>query len=443
MEAVAWRTAGARDRSSTTSCVRATRPRRTAGGGGELEPARRVDLLAYFSGAFDLAESQPIGHACRVAKIALGIERELKLAPVARRRVINAALLHDAGVSIRTTSGHLGGGAWVAERFGLDAGVKSAIRATHERWDGKGRPAGIAGDAIPIDALVLGAAHWASDHVEEPANPLRARAQLQRACPDEVEAIAGPRVTSEMCAVLRDDGIWIALWTAELPVVVVAAGSGEGRPSHRKVERAAAAMGDVNDAAVREPGRSHRVASLAGAMASALGFLAGYTRAVTIAGYLIDVGQLGAPRHITEQPSILSVDEMEQMRRHPGLGSRMLATAPGLGEIPAWVEAHHERPDGRGYPGMLTGEEVPVTPRILAVADAYCALRADRPYRSALSRSEALSLVRAGAGGQFDAAVVGALTPAADACEARWVRERRVVQVPRRQVAQKWLRRRA
>jgi HD-GYP domain-containing protein (c-di-GMP phosphodiesterase class II) len=77
-----------------------------------------------------------------------------------------------------------------------------------------------------------------------------------------------------------------------------------------------------------------------------------------------------------------------------------------------WIEAHHERMDGRGYPEMLEGEEIPLPARILAVADTYCALRAERPYRAAFGSQTALEIIEGGAGPQFDAAVVEML-PAA------------------------------
>ncbi|MDA0366267.1 MAG: HD domain-containing protein [Chloroflexi bacterium] len=396
-----------------------------------LAPARRVELLAHFSGAFDLAESQPVGHACRVAHFALGIAGVLGLTAAERRRVLSASLLHDAGVAVRTGAGHLDGGAWVAERFGLDEGVSNAIRHTHERWDGQGRPNALAGAAIPVESLIVSAAHWASDQVEGPDNPLRARTLLQRACPRDVEPYVGPEISAALSAVLRDDRTWIAMWSPKLPALVAAAGSGEGRPSLRNVEAAAAAMGEVIDAAIREPGRARRVADLAVALGEGLDLPLANRRALSLGGHLADIGQLGVPRHITEKPSILSVEEMEQMRRHPGLGGRMLESAPGLDGIGAWIEGHHERPDGRGYPAMLGGAEIALEARILAVADAYCALRADRPFRSALSRLESVALVRAGAGTQFDHTVVGVLPAALDACEPRWAREPEAVPTAR------------
>jgi HD-GYP domain-containing protein (c-di-GMP phosphodiesterase class II) len=376
----------------------------------DLKPVRRADLLPHFAGAFDLAEEQQSGHACRVAHLALGIARALKRPAAARRRLLYVALLHDAGMSVRVEGGHLEGGAWVAARFGLEAGVQAAIRATHERWDGQGRPHGLHGESIPVEARVVAAAHWACDATEEIDNPLRARAHLQRPdALDEQEPVVGPDVRSALAAVLRDDLTWMTLWSPELPGLVAAAGVGEGRPSLRRLEAACEAMGEVVDAAVREPGRARRVAELSAQLAADVGLSEEHCRAIAMAGHLLDVGQLGVPRHVTEKPSILSVDEMEQMRRHPGLGSRILDRAPGMGQIAAWIEAHHERPDGRGYPEMLTVDELALPPRILAVADTYCALRADRPYRSALSTKDALAIIEGGAGHQFDDTVVAAL----------------------------------
>ena len=250
-------------------------------------------------------------------------------------------------------------------------------------------------------------------------------------------------MSDALCSVLRDDRTWIAMWSPRLPALVAAAGSGEGRASHRKVEQGVTAMGEVIDAAIREPGRSRRVAELAATLARSLGFGPEQVRAVTLAGHVLDIGQLGVPRHITEKPSILSVEEMEQMRRHPGLGAKMLEAATGLEGIAEWIEGHHERPDGRGYPGMLTENEIPIEARILGVADAYCALRADRPYRSALSRLESVALVRAGAGAQFDRTVVSALGQALDVCEPRWASERVAEGPPRAAVVTPRVRRHA
>ncbi len=95
------------------------------------------------------------------------------------------------------------------------------------------------------------------------------------------------------------------------------------------------------------------------------------------------------------------------MRRHPELGARML-TGPGMQDVRGWVLAHHERPDGGGYPRGLVGDQIPMEAAILAVANAYEAMTADRPYRRSLGDVAARAELRRHAGTQFEARVVDA-----------------------------------
>lgn len=248
-------------------------------------------------------------------------------------------------------------------------------------------------------------------------SPLRARAQLQNSSVNDIEPLAGPEIAGALRDALHEDATWLALWNEDLPRQVAQAGVGEGRPSYRRLEEAAAAMGDVVDAAVREPGRARRVAALARQLAVTMGLPDGYSDAIGIAGHLLDLGQLGVPKHVTDKPSILTVDEMEVMRCHPGVGAKLIERAPGMADVAEWIAAHHERPDGRGYPEMLTEEALPLPPRILAVADAYWALRAERPHRPAFSDNETLVLMELGAGRQFDQHVIDALPEAIESLD--------------------------
>ena len=100
--------------------------------------------------------------------------------------------------------------------------------------------------------------------------------------------------------------------------------------------------------------------------------------------------------------------------RHPELGARILEHA-NLRDVASWVLSHHERLDGCGYPRELAGDAIPLEGRILAVADAYEAMTADRPYRRALSAAEARAELRRGTGTQFDPAVVTAFERVLDA----------------------------
>ncbi len=380
-----------------------------------IRPARQIDLVARFSGAFDLAERQERGHAARVAYLAHRIAEQLGMGPEARSSVLHVGLLHAAVVSPTLDTPDAEANAWVAEQFGLPESVQDASRAVYERWDGRGDPLGRVATDIPLEALCVSAAHWASEYSDHVDHPLRARASLQRANSAELVPLVGPQVADALAEVLRDDDTWLALFSDDPAGTVARLGAHEGKPSRRHVEQATAAMGVIIDHSVRERGRAVRVSALARSLAACLGFSEGARDAIGLAGHVLDIGQLGVPRRVVEKPSILTVEEMELMRRHPGTGARLLEGIPGFEEVAQWVEQHHERPDGRGYPEMLGDEELGVPPRILAVADAYWALRAHRPYRPAHTAEEALDILRASTGRQFDEDVVMLLPDALNA----------------------------
>ena len=153
---------------------------------------------------------------------------------------------------------------------------------------------------------------------------------------------------------------------------------------------------------------SETVGRNAGMMARELGFSERRTARVLLAGVLHDVGKVGVPDGILRKPAKLTEDEFEIVRAHPELGARILEH-PSFADIRAWVGAHHERPDGRGYPLGLSGGEVPLEAQILAVADAYEAMTSDRSYRSSIGHSAARSELERCAGTQFNARVVDAL----------------------------------
>lgn len=94
------------------------------------------------------------------------------------------------------------------------------------------------------------------------------------------------------------------------------------------------------------------------------------------------------------------------MRRHPEIGARILAMADGMKEVVPGVRHHHEWFDGSGYPDGLAGDNIPLSARIIAIADAFDALTTDRPYHTALPFSSALAELAQGAGTHFDPALV-------------------------------------
>ena len=166
---------------------------------------------------------------------------------------------------------------------------------------------------------------------------------------------------------------------------------------------------DVRDSGVG--GHSHAVGDYAELIARELGFSAEHVERIRLAGVLHDIGKTGVSDRLMSKPGPLDPDEWRSIRTHPEIGARLLAH-PELEDLGAWVLAHHERPDGKGYPHGLEGDDIPMEARILAVADAYEAMTSERPYRSSLAAGAAANELRAGAGTQFDTQVVTVLLAA-------------------------------
>jgi diguanylate cyclase (GGDEF)-like protein/putative nucleotidyltransferase with HDIG domain len=150
---------------------------------------------------------------------------------------------------------------------------------------------------------------------------------------------------------------------------------------------------------------SQTVGRLCELMARELGLSTEHTERLRLAGLLHDIGKIGVPDSILQKPGPLTQDERKQMDKHPEIGARILGGS-GLDDIREWVLAHHERPDGGGYPRGLTDAEIPLEAKILAVGDAFEAMTADRVYRRAIGPEAARNELRAHAGSQFDARVV-------------------------------------
>jgi diguanylate cyclase (GGDEF)-like protein len=161
---------------------------------------------------------------------------------------------------------------------------------------------------------------------------------------------------------------------------------------------------------LRDPGtarHSRTVGAFARETALELGLDDARVTRIHAAGVLHDLGKLGIADAILYKPGPLDESEWGEIKRHPEVGSQILEHA-GLWDIATWVRAHHERIDGHGYPDGLSGEEIALEGRILAVADAYEAMTADRPYRAGMSAVEARRELERSAGTQFDPRVVRA-----------------------------------
>jgi putative nucleotidyltransferase with HDIG domain len=187
---------------------------------------------------------------------------------------------------------------------------------------------------------------------------------------------------------------------------VLSTGNGEGAGGqHLETVLALAETLDMRESISTR--HSQQVGRYAEMTARELGLPMRKVERVRLAGILHDVGKIGVSDAVLNKPAALTDEEWAEVRRHPEIGARILGHAH-LDDLTDWVLAHHERPDGRGFPFGTAGEEIPLEARILAVADAYEAMTSDRPYRPALSSDEAEAELLEGVGTQFDAHVVRA-----------------------------------
>ena len=155
-------------------------------------------------------------------------------------------------------------------------------------------------------------------------------------------------------------------------------------------------------------GHSAAVAIYARDIAERMGLPSSESDLAHLCGLVHDVGKIGLPAGLLEKPGALSLEERRQMEQHSVIGERILRKVDDYAEIASIVRHHHERVDGNGYPDRLTGEQIPLLARIIAVADAYNAMTSHRPYRDAMpSRVARLRLAQA-VESQFDTAVVAA-----------------------------------
>ncbi len=162
---------------------------------------------------------------------------------------------------------------------------------------------------------------------------------------------------------------------------------------------------------MREPyarGHSERVALLANDIALQLGCPDELVRDIQLAATVHDVGKIVIPDHILFKPGHLTSAEYSEIKRHPMATVDIIRHVDYFRGIIPLVESHHEWYNGKGYPRKLTGENIPLGARILAIADAYDAMTCPRPYRPRLSNKEVVQALKKGAGTQWDPAVVDA-----------------------------------
>ena len=165
-------------------------------------------------------------------------------------------------------------------------------------------------------------------------------------------------------------------------------------------------MNSLYEKNVREMQHSKRVSDLCKVIAQELGFEKDDVNELKIAGLMHDIGKIGIDERILNNPRKLTTLEKIEVERHCEIGYRILGSVSDFSKISTFVLEHHERWDGTGYPKGLKGEQITLQARIISVADSFDAMTSDRPYRAALTETEAVEEFRRCAGKQFDPEIV-------------------------------------
>jgi putative nucleotidyltransferase with HDIG domain len=157
-------------------------------------------------------------------------------------------------------------------------------------------------------------------------------------------------------------------------------------------------------------GHSDRVTRYSVLIARELGLPEEEVETIRISAQLHDVGKIGIEDRILKKPGALTPDEYEIMKTHTTKGAAILRPVEMLKEMIPGIELHHESLDGRGYPHGLKGDEIPLTPRIIMVADCFDAMTTNRPYQAAMDPEYVVRIITSLSNTKFDPRIVAALT---------------------------------
>jgi putative nucleotidyltransferase with HDIG domain len=243
-------------------------------------------------------------------------------------------------------------------------------------------------------------------------------------------------VTAVTLAALWDDNLWLAaLALAPLFVIhftqraILRVEEANAEIERRTTETLETLSATVDAKDEYTAGHSKRVQRIAVALAEEMGLDATQLDIVRQAALLHDIGKIGVEDAVLLKRGELTEAEWTVMRSHPELGARIIEKAGFLSDVVPGIRHHHERPDGRGYPDGLLGDEIPLAARVIHVADALDAMTTERFYRQALSFEVAMDEINRSRGSDFCEVCVDALERAVEAGRLGWLARSRGVLV--------------
>jgi len=433
------------------------------------------ELISALSHALDITEGQPAGHCVRCCWIGMHVGRTIGLNDEALWELYYTLLLKDLGCSsnaaricelyltddlafkrdfktvgdslpqvLQFVLSHTGLKAGLAERFRtaltimrdgseiaqeliatrcqrgaeiarllrFPEAVAAGIYSLDEHFNGQGRPAALAGDAIPLYARIALLAQ-VIDVFHTTGGP--------GAALDEIRQRSGawfdPLLVQAFEIVADDDAFWAMLAAPEVDAAILAL-----EPAAHVVDLdddylddIAAAFGQVVDS--KSPytsGHSARVALYTDLIAEEMGLSAERRRWLKRGALLHDVGKLGVSNSVLDKPGKLDAEEWAAVQAHAMYTETILARIAAFSELAVVAAAHHERLDGKGYPRGLSADQICLETRIITTADIFDAITAERPYRGAIPIPRTLEMMAENLGTAIDERCFAALKRSLD-----------------------------
>ena len=297
-------------------------------------------------------------------------------------------------------------GAEIARKIGMTEGVAQAIHQLDEHWNGAGYPGHRKGDEITLLARIMNICQTVEVFVSS-----RGPADAVQVISDRSGTWFDPAIVKLVRLLERDTAFWDGVRSSSVRQSVLEMEPGAAvTASAQRIDNICSAFAEVIDA------KSHYtfthsvgVASAAVEIAEALGLAPQTITMVRRAALLHDIGKLSVSNAILEKPGKLDQAEWEAMRMHPVYTKLILKMISGFEHMAFVAAAHHERLDGKGYPEKIGAEQLPLTARILCVADVYQALSEKRPYRDSLPAKVVFGIMDKDAPTQLDPQCLDAL----------------------------------
>ena len=364
------------------------------------------DLLICLSNVGDIISPEVADHHQQVAYLAFQIAERLDLSAEQKKDLVLAGLLHDVGafsLDERLTliedeppsaSDHAMRGARLLEAFAPLGSAAQIIRHHHVPWK-NGEGVCFRGQEVSYLSHIIHLADRVAVSVDRGRDIIGQIQGIREKMLRQSGSVFAPELVEAFMDVSTHEYIWLDIVYKPLLYIL------PDIVSFSTVELNLDGMLDLsrvfaNIIDFRSPftaNHSAGVAQTAEKLAEFSGFSEQECKMMRVAGYLHDFGKLAVSRNVLEKPGKLDAQEVNIIRSHTFYTYRLLQSIKGFETINQWASFHHEKLNGQGYPFHLTGSNIPLGSRIMAVADIFTAIMEDRPYRKGMSSGQAAEVL--------------------------------------------------